>query len=93
MANIIGQLVALMPKTNILVFTSNKRILTMLNLLWGVQAFYYDKLESTDKTICDINKISKDKGFVDKGEMVINLVAMPIIEKGMVNTLRVSSVE
>ncbi len=87
------QISAWRPKTNILVFTSNKRILTMLNLLWGVQAFYYDKLESTDKTICDINKLSKDKGFVDKGEMVINLVAMPIIEKGMVNTLRVSSVE
>ena len=27
------------PKTHVLVFTSNKRILTQLNLLWGVMAF------------------------------------------------------
>ena len=28
--------------------------------------------------------------FVEKGDMMINLAAMPIVEKGMVNTLRVS---
>ena len=31
------------PHSNILVFTSNKRILCRLNLLWGVKAFYYDR--------------------------------------------------
>ena len=34
------------PRTHVLVFTSNKRILTQLNLLWGVKAFYYDGNES-----------------------------------------------
>ena len=50
----------------------------------------YNKFVSTDETIEDINKIAKDSGCVHKGDMLINLAAMPITDKGMVNTLRVS---
>lgn len=86
------QISAWRPSAHILVFTSNKRILTQLNLLWGVRSFYYDKFASTDDTVEDVNKMAKTKGFVTKGDMVINLAAMPITEKGMVNTLRVSEI-
>ncbi|WP_264559905.1 pyruvate kinase [Flavobacterium sp. N2270] len=87
------QISAWRPNSLILVFTSNKRILTQLNLLWGVKAFYYDKFVSTDDTVEDINLICKVHGHVEKGDMIINLAAMPIIKKGMVNTLRVSEIE
>ncbi|MEZ4838283.1 pyruvate kinase [Flavobacterium sp.] len=86
------QISAWRPSAHILVFTSNKHILTQLNLLWGVRSFYYDKFSSTDDTVEDVNKLAKEKGFVEKGDMVINLAAMPIAEKGMVNTLRVSDI-
>ena len=84
------QISAWRPAAHILVFTSNKRILSRLNLLWGVQAFFYDRYVSTDETVADVNKIALDRGFVKEGEFLINLAAMPIIDKGMVNTLRVS---
>ncbi len=87
------QISAWRPQAHILVFTSNKRILTQLNLLWGVKSYLYEKSVSTDETITDINEIAKAKGFVEKGDFLINLAAMPIIEKGMVNTLRVSEIE
>ncbi|MCM4171146.1 pyruvate kinase [Arenibacter sp. TNZ] len=87
------QISAWRPKAHILVFTSNKRILTQLNLLWGVKAFYYDKFVSTDETIEDVNKMACQKGFLEVGDMLISLAAMPIKEKGMVNTLRVSQIE
>ncbi|WP_445711720.1 pyruvate kinase [Flavobacterium sp.] len=87
------QISAWRPKSHILVFTSNKRILTQLNLLWGVRAYYYDKFVSTDDTIEDINHICKERGYVKANDMVINLAAMPIVNKGMVNTLRVSEIE
>lgn len=87
------QISAWRPKSHILVFTSNKRILTQLNLLWGVKSFYYDKFESTDDTIADVNLIAKQEGCVEKGDMLINLAAMPIVDKGMVNTLRVCEIE
>ena len=80
------------PKTHVLVFTSNKRILTQLNLLWGVKAFYYDSTESTDKTVEEINKIAFDNNYLNKDDKVINLTSMPIHLKGMVNTVRVSKI-
>ncbi|OYU80943.1 MAG: pyruvate kinase [Flavobacterium sp. BFFFF1] len=87
------QISAWRPQSHILVFTSNRRILTQLNLLWGVKSFYYDKFVSTDDTVTDINEIAREKGFVDKGDFLINLAAMPVTDKGMVNTLRVSEIE
>ena len=87
------QISAWRPSAHILVYTSNKRILTQLSLLWGVNAFFYDKFVSTDDTVGDVNDIAKEKGYVKKGDMLINLAAMPVADKGMVNTLRVSEIE
>ena len=78
------------PSAVILVFTSNKRILSQLCLLWGVRCVFYDNFVSTDKTVEEVNALAVKKGFVKKGDLVINLAAMPVIEKGQVNTLRIS---
>jgi pyruvate kinase len=86
------QISAWRPAAHILVYTSNRRILSRLNLLWGVKAFFYDKFVSTDETIDDINQIAFQQKFVKKGDYLVNLAAMPIVDKGMVNTLRVSQV-
>ena len=87
------QISAWRPKAHVLAFSSEKRILGKLNLLWGVNAFFYDKNLSTDDTVIDINKISKEKGFVKEGDLTINLTAMPVEAKGMVNTLRTSEIK
>jgi len=81
------------PKTHVLAFSTDKRILGKLNLLWGVRAFYYDKNLSTDDTVVDINNIAKEKGFVTSGDIIINLASMPAEARGMVNTLRVSEID
>ena len=87
------QISAWRPKSHVLAYTSERRILGKLNLLWGVKAFYYDKNLSTDDTVVDINRISKEKGFVQSGDLMINLTSMPVETKGMVNTLRVSEID
>ena len=78
------------PNSVILVFTSSKRVLTQLSLLWGVRCIYYDNFVSTDKTVEEVNQLAKDKGFVKKNDLVVNLAAMPVKDKGQVNTLRLS---
>jgi len=80
------------PMANILVFTANKRILNMMALLWGVFPFYYDKLDSTDDTIKDIEKIACQNDFLNTGDMMVSVISMPIDKKGMVNTLRITQV-
>ena len=86
------QISAWRPKSLVLVFTSNRRILNQLNLLWGVKTFYYNNLNSTDKTVEEINRLALEKGYVEKEDFVVNLTAMPIESRGMVNTLRVSTI-
>ena len=87
------QISAWRPKSHILVYSSNKRIIPQLNLLWGVRAFYYNKYVSTDQTLEDINGMAVKSGYLEKGDMVISLAAMPIKDKGMVNTLRVTEIK
>lgn len=87
------QISAWRPKSYILAFSSEKRILAKMSLLWGVRSFYYDKNVSTDDTVEDINNIAKSKGFVKKNDFVINLTSMPVEAKGMVNTLRISQIK
>jgi pyruvate kinase len=87
------QISAWRPQSHILVFTSNRTILTRLNLLWGVKTFFYDSSGSTDDTVSDLNEIAKKNGYVAKGDFLVTLSAMPLADKGMVNTVRVSEIE
>lgn len=81
------------PDSDIFVFTSNKKILTQLSLVWGVRAYYYDKTVSTDHTIADIKYLLKKQGLVNEGDLVINIASMPIEDHGNSNMLKLSYVE
>ena len=78
------------PNCLVLVFTSNKRILSQLNLLWGVKCIYYNKFQSTDKTVEDVNALAIKNRYIRRGDVVVNLASMPIKDKGQVNTLRIT---
>lgn len=81
------------PKATIFVFTSNKQILTQLNLVWGVRAFYYDKQISTDHTIADIKYLLKKEGLLNTGDLAVNIASIPLEELGSSNMLKLSYVE
>ncbi len=78
------------PESTILVYSSNKRILAMLNLLWGVKGIYYDRFVGTDQTILDINNMANELGYLTEGDYAVNLTSMPVKERGKVNTLRIT---
>lgn len=80
------------PKGFIYCFTGNRKILSLMSLVWGVRAFYYDKMVSTDHTIADIKYILKKEGYLTEGQFVINIASMPISDQGMSNMLRLSKV-
>lgn len=80
------------PRALVYVFTGNKKILSMMNLVWGVKAFYYDKMVSTDHTIADIKYLLIKGGYIETGDVIINIASMPIAEKGMSNMVRLTKV-
>lgn len=81
------------PKAPIFIFTSNKQILTQINLIWGVRGFYYDKRVSTDHTIADIKYLLKKEGLVKQGDLVINIASIPLEDLGNSNMLKLSYVD
>lgn len=81
------------PSACIYIFTSNRKILTQLNLVWGVKAFFYNKQISTDHTIADIKYIMKSSGYLVKGDLVINIASIPLEDLGSSNMLKLSHVD
>ncbi len=81
------------PKAEILVFTGNDEIVNRMSLYWGVETFFYNRFVSTDETIKDIIGLAKEKELIQPGDYVINLTSMPVSEKGMVNTLRITQIK
>jgi pyruvate kinase len=80
------------PKARITVFTGNKRLLNQLSLVWGVETYFYNKMESTDATINDLKTILKERAKLKDGDLIVNTASMPIAEKGMTNMLKLSTI-
>jgi pyruvate kinase len=78
------------PKASIYVFTSNRVLLNTLSLVWGVKAFYYDKMVSTDETFEDIEKFLLDKGLIKAGDVVVNTASTPLHWENKTNMLKVN---
>ncbi len=81
------------PKCDIFIFTSNKTIFRLLNLVWNVQVFYYDKMDSTDRTMTDVLNILKDKKLIKVGDLVVHTASMPIMSKSRTNALKITRVD
>ena len=81
------------PKAGTFIFTSNHNLLNTLSLLWGVRGFFYDKFESTDQTISEVNKVLKAEKIIESGDIVINTAAIPIEKKGKTNMIKVTVIE
>ena len=81
------------PKTKIIVFTANRQIMNQMSLVWGVDAFYYDNMESTDQSFHDIKEILKQSGYVETGDLVVKIASMPIEERGFTNMLKIAAID
>jgi len=87
------QLAKCRPYANIFIFTDNESLLNTLNLVWGVRAFYYNQFHGTDETIADVVHILKNKGLIEKGDVIINLASMPLKSRKRTNMLKVTEVD
>ena len=81
------------PEALTYIFTSNRALLNAVSLLWGVRGFYYDKWESTDNTIIEVNEFLKSKKLVKQGDIIINTAAIPIESKGKTNMLKITVID
>lgn len=78
------------PHARIYIFTPNKKLITKLSLVWGVQAYYYDSEDSTDQTFKDHENILKANGEIEKGDIFITTASMPLKDRGKTNMLKLN---
>ncbi len=81
------------PKSPLFIFTKEQSLVNQLSLSWGVKAFYYDKEESLDAIITDQIQVLKDKGFVNKGDIVVNTGSTPIKLHLPTNMIKINKVD
>jgi pyruvate kinase len=80
------------PGAAIHIFTDSQQLIKTLSLVWGVRAFYYNRFESTDKTIAEVQEILKEKGLVIRGDIVLNTGSMPLGSRSKTNMLKIGVV-
>jgi len=81
------------PHADIFIFTNQKHLLRQISLVWGVRGFYYDRTENIDETLTQIEKILKDHGLLDVGDIYIHTASMPSHWQGHTNMMKVHQVE
>ncbi len=78
------------PHAEIYIFSDRRSIINQLSLCWGVKAFAYEKFESTDVTIKDVQQILVDSRYLKTGDIVVNTGSMPLNEQGIANMVKIS---
>ena len=81
------------PKSRIFIFSAVKKILPTFSLIWGVKSFFYDKFESTDGTIQDMEDILKEHNHLKAGDIMVNTGSMPLYKRFRSNMLKITIVE
>ena len=81
------------PKATIMMFTNELALLTKMNLIWGVNCFYYDKFNSTDEAIEEISNFLKENKYVVKGDVIVNTTSMPVHFMERTNMMKITVID
>ncbi len=81
------------PKASIIIFTGNKTLLSQLALVWGVRAYFYEKFESTDDALNDIQEFLIKNDLIKHGDVYITTGTIPVSSRKRTNTVRLNIFE
>jgi len=80
------------PNSDIYVVTSDKELLTQLNLIWGVKGIQFNEWSSTDETIDKVKDHLVKLGYLQPGDVYVATANMPIAKKQRANMLKLGLV-
>jgi pyruvate kinase len=81
------------PKADVFTFTRHTYLRSILSLLWGVKAFYFDEYNDINKAISCSIKHLKEGGYVQEGDYLIHVASTPFKVTHKTNLLKVTKVE
>jgi pyruvate kinase len=81
------------PKSPLYIFSKERSLISQLSLSWGVRAFYYAEEDSLDDIISDQITILEERGFIHKGDVVINTGSTPVEKHLPTNIIKITKIE
>ncbi|HYW95855.1 MAG TPA: pyruvate kinase alpha/beta domain-containing protein, partial [Bacteroidales bacterium] len=78
------------PSADIFAFTTNKSLLPMLSLVWGVRAYYSSDHGNIEDYINHSIKFLKEKNLIHKGDVIVHVGSVPLLKKGKTNMMKLS---
>lgn len=82
------------PEADLYVFTSNRSLMCVLSLYWGVKTVYYDREDlSTDELIEDIKHTLVERGALHTGDIFVNTLSIPASNHRKTNAVKLSIVD
>jgi len=80
------------PKAPILTFTMNEDLINDLSLVWGIRAFYFGECSHINDYIDYTEEYLVSQNVLKKGDLVVHVGSIPIMEKGKTNMLKLTRV-
>ena len=78
------------PSADIFAFTTNKSLLPMLSLVWGVRAYYSSDKGNIEDYINHSIEFLKEKNLIHKGDVIVHVGSVPLLKKGKTNMMKLS---
>jgi pyruvate kinase len=69
-------------------------VLRRLNLIWGVQGIVIsDYIGNADAILHRVKEILKEKRYIKSGDYIVFTMGIPLMARGMTDTINVERVE
>ena len=80
------------PRAHIFTFTMNRDLITDLSLVWGVRAYYFAECNQFNDYIDYTDEFLVSQNLLKKGDLVVHVGSIPILEKGKTNMMKLTRV-
>ncbi len=83
------------PKASLFIFTNNEKLSTQLSLYSGVKVFVVDTMKgkNVEQVVDTIKDFLIAEGELQKGDLFINTLSLPLQDNNRTNTVKLSKVE
>jgi pyruvate kinase len=80
------------PKAPIFTFTMNQDLIADLSLVWGVRSYYFGECSNINEYLEYTEEFLVGKGYVKKGDLVVHVGSIPILDWGKTNMMKLTRV-
>ncbi len=81
------------PRAPIVTFTMNQDLIRDLSLVWGVRTYYLAECDQMNDYIDYTEEFLVSQNLLKKGDLVVHVGSIPILEKGKTNMMKLTLVK